>query len=231
MPKEKIDAHASVLITYSLEAEKLFLSQYNAGYPKAIFRGSANLIGGNVSPNDYSPEDVLIRELSEEFNPNHGIEKKFVGEVDWASDSDIRLIRTSLFGFQPLQDFKIIQPRIGKDGEQDNYDHVFNSVFYAEIPGKTIETIERNIRDGKNITTEGNIGLFTLEELAKSEKGIYSTAWATAPILNYKFGSDIPHSKNFIIEARGIPMRNFKEYFNAFDYNEENVKLAAEAKL
>lgn len=226
--KRKLDAHPSVLIAYSAEADKLLMSVYDEGYPRKAYRLSANLIGGNPEAGDSSPENVLIKEISEEFNPNHTAEKKFVGLVAWARQEDIRLIRSKLLAeLEPFQDFFVVGGEI--PGGNKPYMGVY-STFIARISGGVIELAERNIKDRKNLTTEGLVGVFSIGELAKHLKGEFSTAHATAPILNYRFGSSIPYPKALTAEPIGMPRRSFKDYTCDFEYNNENLIKASNAQ-
>lgn len=222
-----LDAHPSVLVAYSPETQKFLFSVYDEGYPRKVYRNSANFIGGNPVPEDQCPEDVLIREIAEEINPNHSVNEG-VHKVEWASEQEIRFIRNSLFQFYPLQDFLVKQSEM-IDGGNKPYQAIY-SVFYSEISKKTIATIEKNITNKKKIASEGNLGVFSLEQLAISPKGEFSTAHITAHILNWKYDSKIPYTKKISSEAIGLPRKNYKDYLENFDYNQERLVLATLAK-
>ena len=93
MTKITLDSHPSVVVSYFRDAGKLLMSIYDDTYPRVAYRLSANNIGGNPEPGDLCPEGVLLKEISEEFDPNHPLEKRFFKDVVWASDEDIRSIR------------------------------------------------------------------------------------------------------------------------------------------
>ena len=226
--KQKLDAHPSVLIAYSNKAKKILLNVYDAGYPKTVYRGSVNLIGGNPKPDDQSPEEVLIREILEEINPNHSIEKKYVGKVNWAPESEIRLIRNSLFQFTPLQDFLVEQRGIIEGGNKP-YLAIY-STFYSEISEKIVHCVEKNIMNGKHIFSEGTQGVFTLEQLAHNPRGKFFAAHATAHILNWRYSSKIPYPEQIVVEAIGSPRKKFKDYLNEFTYDQERLVLASQSK-
>lgn len=84
------------------------------GYPKEAYRLLANNIGGTPERDDRVPENVLIKEIYEEFDPNPPEEKKFVRKILWAPKKDIRLIRNGLLSkieknvFKDLCSVKII---------------------------------------------------------------------------------------------------------------------------
>jgi hypothetical protein len=226
MSQQKLDAHPSIVVVRSLN-EFLF-SVYDEGYPRRAYRLSANNIGGNPEPYSVSPENVLITEISEEFDPNHPIEKAHIGKVDWASEEDIRFIRSGLLSrITPLQDF-FVQQREVIEGGNKPYTAIY-SAFYSEVPLFIIENVKENLKNGKNIPTEGLVGVYTLRQLEDHPRGEFSTAHITAPILNWKFGSKIPHPKQLTAEPIGLPRRSFKDYLSDFEYDNENLKKASTA--
>ena len=227
----KIDAHPSVIIAYCRALGKLLFSVYDAGYPKKAYCGSANNIGGNPEATDVGPESLLIREIAEEFNPNHPDKKQHVGEVKWANAADIRRIRNGLLGdIRPSQDFFVRQEGIIEGGNKP-YTCLY-SVFCALLPIEVIEIAERNIAEGKHLMTEGNAGVFTLEQLTNSPRGEFSTAHATPHSLNHVFeGAKIPHPKQITAEPIGLPKRTYADYVAAgFEYSAEKLREASEAK-
>ncbi len=224
-----LDAHPSVVVAHCEDLGKLLFSVYDESYPKKAYRLSANNIGGNPEPYNTSPEQVLIHEITEEFDPNHPEEKKFVGKVDWASKEDIRFIRNGLLGkIDPLFDFFVMQ-----EGEilggNNPYSAVY-SAFHAPISGEIIECVEKNLRDKKNIPTEGLVGIYTLDELTNSSKGEFSTAHITAHILNWLLDSKIPHPRQLSANPLGMPRRSFKDYTPDFIYSEEKLAKASRAE-
>src|SRR3989338_703652 len=93
--------------------------------------------------------------------------------------------------FSLCRTFLLDSPKLIEGGNSP-YQAIY-SLYFAEISRELIETAERNIRDKKNLPTEGLFGVFTLEQLANSPRREFSTAHATAHILNWRFGSNIPH--------------------------------------
>ena len=107
--KISLDSHPSVVMAFSPEAGRLLMSVYDDTYPRVVYRLSANNIGGNPEQGDICPESVLLNEISEEFDPNHPMEKRFFKDAIWASDEDIRFIRNGLLGnLVPFQDFYMV---------------------------------------------------------------------------------------------------------------------------
>jgi len=229
MTKKIIDAHPSVIIAYCKEAKKFLMNEYDSGYSKKTYRLSANLIGGNPEPADFGPENVLIKELSEEIDPNHPDEKKRVGKVLWADSENIRSIRNFLLReIKPFQDFYI---EIGEIPDGNLPHKGIYSVFYAEIPEAAVKIVENSTKNLENLTTEGNLRVFNYDELRFSPRKEFSTAHATAPIINYKFGLNIPYPSAVHIEAIGNPKRFYSEYLTDFEYNTEKLKKSARAQL
>jgi len=227
--KTILDAHPSVMIAYSPELQKFLFSVYDDSYPRKIYRNSANLIGGNPRPDDKGPENTLLREITDEINPNHELKKKFIiGEVAWAPEQEIQFIRNSLIQFTPFQDFLANQEEKIEGGNKP-YKAIY-SVFYSEIPKEAIEIAEKNLAAKKEIASEGNLGVFSLEQLTTSSRGEFSTAHITAHILNWKYSSHIPQTKLIHAEAIGFPRKNYKDYLQNFDYNPERMVLATLAK-
>jgi hypothetical protein len=226
MDKRKLDAHPSVVVVRSLD--DFIFSIYDEGYPRQAYRLSANNIGGNPEPYSVSPERTLIQEIAEEFDPNHPVEKAFIGKVEWASDRDIRFIRNGLLAeIKPLQDF-FVQQKEPIEGGNKPYTAIY-SAFYAEIPFFITENVKENLRNGKNIPTEGLIGVYTLRQLENHSKGEFSTAHITAHILNWKYDSKILHPKQLTAEPIGLPRKSYKDYLFDFEYDNENLKKASTA--
>jgi len=226
MGKIILGCHPSVVVAYSQEVNEFLMSVYDQGYPRKSYRGSANNIGGNPEGEDKDPESVLLKEIAEEFDPNHSLEKMFVGPVNWASDNDIRYVRNSLIaGVEPLQDFMVRQP--GEiEGCNAPYQGIY-SVFYTSIPSEAIECAKRNLGEGKNIVTEGDCGVFSIKDLESSPRREFSTAHITAHILNWKFGSKIPHPKGLEAEPIGMPRKSYKHYADNFMYDNKALIRAS----
>jgi len=226
--KLPIDAHPSVVIAYEPVSEKLMFVAYDEGYPKVAYRLSVNLIGGNPEATDSIPENVLIKEVSEEFDPNHPEEKKKVGKVLWAPSEDIRIIRNTLLSnIKPYQDFYTVIGEI--TGGNKPHTAIF-STFQTIIDDKTVYLAERSMEDRTHVTTEGLLRVHTLEQLAKSERGEFATAHITAPILNHRFGCHLSFPSVVRVEAMGLPRRTYESYRTDFEYNNEKMTKSARAE-
>ena len=222
-------AHPSVVVARCEGSNKFLFSVYDEGYPKKAYRLSANNIGGNPEPHHNSPEQVLIHEIAEEFDPNHPLEKKFVGAVNWASKGHIRLIRNGLLGkIYPLQDFFVSQKEVIEGG---NAPHTaVYSVFGTSISEEVIGYVERCLKDGRNIPTGGLVGVYTLDQLTNSPRGEFSTAHITAHILNWRYNSHIPHPKQLSADPIGMPRISFTDCTSDFEYDNEALARASRAE-
>jgi len=223
MAKPTLDAHPSVTIAHCPENGKLLMAVYDAGYKQVSYRFSANNIGGNPSPEDGSPINVLFKEINEEYNPNHGEKTQFGETVLWAPREDISLIRDRLIDrVVPYQDFLVNAVQFPNDNTTATYTAIF-SAFYSEISEEAIETAESNLRRVRRLSPEGLTGVFTLDELANDlMKGNLSTAHATPPILNHFFNTNIiPYPSELKAEPIGQVRDAFRDYLSDFSYNEK----------
>lgn len=232
--KRKLEFHPSVTFAYSEEAKKFLMSVYDDGYRMKAYVGSANPIGGNPSfdKGDRGPEDTLLREIKAEYDPDfqgpNGDTLVFGQKVSWASPFDIKMIRTILVNeSHPWEDFYVnFSNQIlnnGKNGDPPGTG--LYSVYYAEIPIELIEIVSFNLRNKKTISNEGGCGVFSLDDLVKSELGEFSIAHAATPMFNKLFDVKVPFPKEVIVESLGHkPGPSFKDYLNDFEYSRESPK-------
>lgn len=222
MTKRTVEVHPSVTIAYCTEKEKLLMAVYDSGYSQVSYRFSANNIGGNPNPKDGNPRNVLIREIREEYNPEHGEKTNFGEAVLWAQKEDISFVRDSLLkGLKPYKDFFVTAIQLPEDPTTKNY-HGIYSTFYSEVPKEAIEIVESNLRKCRRLSSEGLTGVFTLEELAKDQvKGGLSTAHGTALVLNDYFDTKIPYPEQLKAESLGTPRNSFGAYLFDFEYTEK----------
>jgi hypothetical protein len=239
----KIGRHASVTIVSSEDKNRFLLSRYDDGYPvKIMFRGWGNLTGGANSKKDSiysSPEDLVRRELSEEYSIAdaeyekdmiHLTDKDSIGMVErkkpFAPKEHINVIKESILnGLIPYADYLVNIPGElfvqGKNKEQ--YRNIF-SVFLSELPSELFELAGGDLEKGLTLVNEGSIHLANLEEL---KKGFPLLAWATAPILMDYTGANLPNLINATAERVGSPRKSFEDYFNDFQYESEFFKEQA----
>jgi len=223
MPKQTLDAHPALTIAYCSENDKLLLAVYDAGYKrgKGPYPLAANCIGGNPPPGN-SPEEVLIREIKEEYDPDApGPNKEnpaaFDEKVAWANPGDIKLVSDALLsGLSRYQDIFVQSTSFGEG--TDSYQAIY-SYFQNEIPQNVMECAESNLRRQLRLCSEGLTGVFTLEELANDSRGDLTTAHITAHILNYRFpNANIPQNTNLVTSEIGLPRNSFQDYLPDFDY-------------
>ncbi len=227
--KITIAGQPSVVIAHCDTKNKLLMAVYDAGYKQVSYRFSANNIGGNPDcekhPTDTSPNNVLVREVGEEYNSHHRGMTKFGETVLWAPKEDIELIKDELInGARPYQDFLVRAVQLPNDPTTRNYTAIYSG-FESEVSVSVIEAIESNLRRCRRLSTEGLTGVFTLDELANDPlKGNLSTAHATAPMINRLLGCRIPYPSQLTAEAIGQVRASFREYLVDFAYAEGIVK-------
>jgi hypothetical protein len=210
MEKQVLKYHPSVLIVQKDKTNELLMSVYDDTYPLVAYRNSANLIGGNPSSRDKSPQYVLLRELAEELNINPEKREYF------APREDIEKIKLSILsGIVPFKDFFFQVGEIAGGRKQYN---AIGSAFYSNINKKIFDIAKKNIDEGKKLTTEGRMGIFNLEKLIKGGK--FSTAHLTAPILREYFKVDMPYPEEIKFTGLSLPKESFEEYFSDFTYEE-----------
>ena len=226
MPKEKklVEVHPSLTIVQ--DSQKRFLmSVYDSGYRKGKgpYPLTANVIGGNpdINEDDKSPEEVLIREVKEEFDSDYQIKNPqtnvFGQRVSWAPQKEIAYIRDAILdSIQPFQDFYVRAESFceGTSTYQGLY-----SYFKSLVPEKVIDLAISNIRRHKSLVTEGLVGVFTLGELESDSRKELTTAHMTAPALNQLFDADIPYPPQLKAEPIGIPRNSFQDYLSDFEYS------------
>lgn len=226
MEKKLVQAHPSLVIAYCSKLGKVLTAVYSSSYRrgKGPYPLSANLIGGNpdINNREKAPIDVLIREISEEYNPdfqkNNPDTNEFGERVAWATPEDILAVRDSLLkNLEYYQDF-YAEAEHFMEGTA-SYKGL-GSCWYSEIPQEVIELVEANLRRQKTLTPEGLTGVFTLDELVNDPRGKLSTAHFTAPVLNYRFGINIPYPKeHFRAYAIGEPWGSYRDYLCDFEYD------------
>lgn len=229
MDKTEIQAHPSVMFIYSaLDRGEVMLGGYDGGYPRIIYASAPNLLGGNPEQADKvnGPYDVLKQEVEEEIS----IGEKNVDwkgrQIKWASLEDVLRIRNAVLdNARPYADFLVdadgimVKPRDRPEKVRmsDIYMAIYSS-FRAEIPEDIFECASDNIKAGKRFCTEGFIGVHTLKQLELA--GEFSTAHATAPILNSYFGTNIPYPEQIKVLKIGDPRKFYSQYSEDFPHAE-----------
>ena len=179
MTKEKIDFHPSVVIVTNPEQEELFCSRYDDTYPFWLYRNAYNLNGGNPKKDiDSSPQDVFLREIREEFDPNNEFLK--TNSLDWTSPEDLEAIRDTILTAESVGDFYICMPDLKSIGGRPGH-AVILSVYRANVPKEILGLIRRDIEIGKRIITEGYVGVTTKDNLVDGRDKL---AHSISPLLS-----------------------------------------------
>lgn len=234
MPRKIIEFHPSVVLAHTPDESPLVvMSVYDTGYRMKAYNGSANPPGGNPSfgKGDRSPEDTLRREISEEFDPGFQGPKSdalvFGQRVVWACPTDIQAVRNALSDIKPVGDFYVefAHQIMRNENKGDSKGTGLYSVYSAIISQDVIEKVRQSVRNGKTISTEGNLNVFSLDDLIKSELGEFAIAHAATPIFNYFFGTHISYPAG--VHATPLlslsPLRkSFQDYESGeFEYSRE----------
>ncbi|MDO8509326.1 MAG: hypothetical protein Q7S27_06625 [Nanoarchaeota archaeon] len=229
MEKIEIGGHPSTMfIRCDKNPNLVILGGYDGGYPRIIYASAPNLLGGNPEQADKvrGPYDVLKREVEEEISRGSN-DKDWKGRpIQWANDADIKLIRDSILeNTSSYGDYLVVQDGImGK--RRDTNEKVrlgdlgtyINSVYKASIGQDVLECIQDNINAGKRFYTEGFVGIHNMKQLEAA--GEFSTAHATAPILNYYFGTNIPSPPEIKVSKVGNVRQLYSHYSEDFPHAE-----------
>lgn len=222
--EQKVHNHASVVLVHS--GDKIFSNIYDNTYPKEIYRGRLNLIGGGQSPGEKSPRGLLEREITEEFQKdledNGDYDANFaevIGEgvgaqkaSDFAPIGDINFVRKNILsGIKPYNDFFVTIPAY-KDKPEFN---VIFSTYISEINKDLMNLIQKNLDVGKSLVSEGTLTINPLNDIVSGKE---LTAWATGHILGDYFNKEIPNPEKVIVRELGVPRKSMEDYFSEFDY-------------
>jgi len=223
MEKIILKNHPSVTFVCSKrDIGEVILSGYDGGYGKSkreddvsrllAYRSKPNLLGGNpkLSEKTLGPDSVIEREIDEEIRRFDSKLDSFGKPFTWANDEDLEFIRKEIIsGLNHYGDFLLIAEPV--EGGMDTYNAI-NSTYVSIVPMSVVECIRDNIRNRKRISNEGYIGIHYLGQLEAA--GEFSTAHATAPILNEYFGTRIPFPKEIKVTKLE---RNVRKYYSEYE--------------
>lgn len=222
--KVKIHNHASVVLVYN--ENKILSNIYDYTYPKEIWRGRINLLGGGQDRGDISPRLLLEREIREEFTIKpEGLRRydsnfsDIVGSGSGApkiskfsSKIDIDLVKNSVLkNLRPYKDFLVSFPCY-RDRPAFN---VIFSVYISKIPLEVIDCVKKNLKENKSLISEGFLRITNLEEL---KSGKVLAAWATGKIIEDYFKIKVLDPEGLDVKVLGAPKNSLKEYFEDYDY-------------
>jgi hypothetical protein len=222
--KTSIHNHASVILAYN--RDNIVSNIYDNTYPKEIWRGRINLLGGGQSPGDVSPRYLLEREMNEEFRINRGETKKYdknfsdlVGKgkgapkIDlFASRAEIKYIKDFLLNNSgPWGDFLIKLPPY-KDKPSFN---VMFSSYICPLSDYAMNCFKKNIKNGKSLVSEGFLKITNLNDITS---GKVLTAWATGIVLEDFFKVNVPNPENLGHQKLSLPKDSMQDYFKEYDY-------------
>jgi len=141
MELHPIFSHPSVVIVQEKGSARLLMAKYDGGYPLRCYRGSFSILGGNPTPDDVGPRQVLKRRLGIEFKiADDARILKFNPDIVWADIKDINLIRDSISRRAvPIGDYLM---RGNASLLEDGPYYGIASAFLAEIPGDVFKVAE-----------------------------------------------------------------------------------------
>lgn len=222
--KINIHNHASAVLTYN---DKEILSNcYDETYPREIYRGRINLLGGGQGKGDISPEYTLKREINEEFSTELEEDRHYdsnfsdvIGEglgaphpELFASSNDILSVKEDiLLDISPYKDFLISIPQYKKIPGFN----VIISYYVSSLKKETIDCVKRNLNQGKSLVSEGFLKISKLEDIFS---GNILTAWGSGEIIEDFFRQKVPNPDGMKFKELSKPRETMKDYFEEFDY-------------
>lgn|SRR3989344_2186749 len=213
--KRRVDYHPSVLIAQSEMGGEFLFSIYDDTYPRAAYRGAANLIGGNPT-RDNSPLETLSREIGEEFNFEEALKVHKI----CTSSEEIDTLRDSLiYKVKPFADFyiRVLKeiPRASKP-----YSAIY-SAYNTTISQKIFEMTRQNLKQGRKMVGEGLLGILGINDLKSGR----ITAHGTPFILGAYLNLELPHFCDMISENIGTPREKYKDYEDDFEYGRTATRV------
>ena|SRR3989344_1797271 len=238
----EVHHHVGVGIIESEETKEFLFGVYDDTFPKIIYQGRINFIGGNHDPGDSSPLNLFQREINEEFKAEvteqKGIDKNLVELVgegigartirNFAPEEDIEVIRESILtSSKPFKDYFITVPAINGKLEYN----VVYSVFLSKIPQESFEIARKNLYKGKSIKCGGLARISSAEEISKGvilnkegtpefmlKKNVLLAAAGTPVIMQDYLGIPVSNPESIRVEPLDNPRPSFKDYFAEFIY-------------
>ena len=222
--KTPVHNHASVIIAYN--GREILSNVYDNTYPREIWRGRINLIGGGQGKEDTSPFQLLKREIEEEFRIEKEqakpYDKNFADVVgsgkgapevtSFASVEDINLVRAALLkDIKPYCDFLVSLPPYKT---KPAFNIIF-SAYQVHLSKEAFECARRNLTGGRSLVSEGFLRITDIREL---EQGRMLPAWAAGVILSDFYNVNIPNPEGVQCIKLGQPKPSMQDYFKEYDY-------------
>lgn len=207
--KRTIDHHASIVIVRA--GDLFFFNGYDAGYPRAEWRGCLNPLGGNHEPQDSSPFSLLEREVKEEMTDD---EKKFPN-FEYEAAKDLR--QAIMASVRAYQDFLIVDPIIEKNKNLSRDERSLIASFYeALVDRELILDARALLANGKRVVSEGDGGnVVSIDDIFSGRKHL---AWSSPFMMSHYLGRPVPYLRLGEAEAIGMPRQTLGDYTSDFDY-------------
>ncbi|HPD81649.1 MAG TPA: hypothetical protein PK357_00945 [Candidatus Pacearchaeota archaeon] len=222
--KTKVHNHASILLAYL--DEKVVSNIYDDTYPKEIWRGRINLIGGGQNPGDISPRSLLEREINEEF----AISKEEIKEYDknfkdlvgegngapgidlFASKKEIDFVNNFLLNnIKPWKDFLITFPPYKSN---PSFNIMFSS-YFCNLSKEIMDCFYENLSKKKSLVSEGFLKITPLSDISS---GKVLTAWATGVVIEDFFNINVPNPEKIFFQKLTVPKSSMRDYFKEYNY-------------
>jgi|GEM_PF-2865266 len=230
--RKKVNRHISTVIIEGDGSDEFMFGRYDETYPLLEWRNKLCLIGGNHDSEDISPQDILKREINEEFEaPSNNCEvcgnQLSIGTRPiYAKIEEIISLRDSILeSMRPFNDFSISVPsayQINSDGlitERAPFT-VISSVFYSKIPRKVFQQARNSILSGARIRQEGYTDIISLSQLKKYSFIPGAGKILEKYILEHKGINVGPLEKatSEVMEVIGKPRNVLEHYCIEYDY-------------
>lgn len=208
--------------------EEVILSGYDGGYKGGrgevgfvrsfIHRSKPNLLGGHPTFTEkiQGPYESLVREIAEEICKGDKDVDWKGRPLIWADEKDIHYIQEQVIkGLQPFADFLVETKEFDSPKKRIEIFTIYLSIIREEV----FKLIRNIIRSGRRFYAEGFIGIHCLRQLEAA--GEFSTAHATAPILNSYFRTTIPYPEEIHFSKIGNVRKKYSDYDLDFIHSEQ----------
>ena len=218
--KERIYSHASIAVVFSKQSGEFLFDQYTDTYTIVNWRGRINLIGGNQSPEDYSPRGIWEREILEEFCFPEFSEAVDIPEAPF--NERALIAKTLIANATPYKDFLVKIPEVMefRNNKLQKRGPIvkINTVYETYLDEDIFECVRRNLKEGRRLRSEGGSVLKHIDELTT---GRIPPASATGIIMKDYLNLrhlNMPNPEKISALPIGSPRETLNDYLSDFEY-------------
>ncbi|MFH1358674.1 MAG: hypothetical protein ABIH37_02200 [archaeon] len=229
--KTKIHHHYAATIVKPNTGCDFFLVKYDATYPIEFLRGRANLLGGNASTEDISPQATLERNIRAKFSTKESGNAPLLDLVAHLGSVPIcdtpirktssgegkkeRIREAILTGLRPYEDYMLTVPCLNEEGYKPP---MIFSCFLTTLDPIDFNLIREYHREHGTLLNIGESWIYRLNDLTEENP---LTAWATGIAIGdfMKVSKPIPNPDHVLIEHLGPPRELYRAYTKEFDYD------------